>query len=158
MDKRNRAALAYLLAGISAAGRALLAMPESTQLQELSLTALAVVGYLLLCRRTVWPLVCGGGQLVLELVLCGSQNGGVWVWLNPALRAVDLWLLLGASVLMLGVAGQPRRAMPVAASSRRSTRETSTPTEARFSQSLFPWESAPTAPSMAAFPPSLPMA
>ena len=116
MDKRNRAALAYLLAGISAAGRALLAMPESTQLQELSLTALAVVGYLLLCRRTVWPLVCGGGQLVLELVLCGSQNGGVWVWLNPALRAVDLWLLLGASVLMLGVAGQPRRAMPVAAS------------------------------------------
>ena len=59
MDKRNRLALAYLLIGISAAGRALLAVPENTQLQELSLTVLAVVGYLLICRRTVLPLVCG---------------------------------------------------------------------------------------------------
>lgn len=115
MDTRNKVALAYLLAGISAAGRALLAMPDNTQIQELSLTALAVVGYLLVCRRTLAPLVCGAGQLVLELILCGSQAGGVWAWLMPALRAADLWLLLGASVLMLRLAGQPHRAMPAAA-------------------------------------------
>ena len=30
MEKRNHMALAYLLVGISAAGRALLAMPETT--------------------------------------------------------------------------------------------------------------------------------
>lgn len=115
MDTRNKVALAYLLVGISAAGRALLAMPDNTQIQELSLTALAVVGYLLICRRTLWPLLCGAGQLVLELILCGSQAGGMWTWLSPALRAVDLWLLLAASVLMLRLTGQPRRAMPLAA-------------------------------------------
>ncbi len=115
MDTRNKVALAWLLAGISAAGRALLAMPDNTQLQELSLTALAVVGYLLICRRSLAPLLCGAGQLVLELILCGSQTGGVWAWLTPALRAVDLWLLLAASVQMLRLAGQPHRAMPVAA-------------------------------------------
>lgn len=115
MDKRNRLALAYLLIGISAAGRALLAVPENTQLQELSLTVLAVVGYLLLCRRTVGPLVCGAVQLVLELVLCGSQTGGVWGWLMPALRAADLWLLLVSVVLMLRQAAQPARVMPAVA-------------------------------------------
>ena len=89
MDKRNRLALAYLLIGISAVGRALLAVPENTQLQELSLTVLAVVGYLLISRCTVLPLVCGMVQLVLELILCGSQSGGVWIWLMPLLRAAD---------------------------------------------------------------------
>lgn len=112
MDKRNRLALAYLLIGISAAGRALLAVPENTQLQELSLTVLAVVGYLLICRRTVLPLVCGTVQLVLELILCGSQTGGVWTWLMPLLRAADLWVLLLTTVLMLRQAGQPHRLMP----------------------------------------------
>ena len=48
MDKQNRQALAYLLIGVSAAGRALLAVPENTQLQELSLTVLAVVDSFLL--------------------------------------------------------------------------------------------------------------
>lgn len=115
MDKRNRLALAYLLIGISAAGRALLAVPENTQLQELSLTVLAVVGYLLICRRTVLPLICGGAQLVLELVLCGSQTGGVWTWLMPALRAADLWLLVVSMVLMLRQTGQPARVMPAVA-------------------------------------------
>lgn len=115
MNKQNRAALAYLLVGVSAAGRALLAVPENTQLQELSLTVLAVVGYLLLCRRTVAPLVCGVVQLVLELVLCGSQSGGIWTWLLPALRAADLWLLLATAVLLLRQAGQPAKTMPVAA-------------------------------------------
>lgn len=115
MDKQNRAALAYLLVGVSAAGRALLAVPEATQLQELSLTVLAVVGYLLVCRKGVAPLVCGALQLVLELILCGSQSGGMWVWLTPALRAADLWLLLATAVLMLRRAGQPSRAMPLAA-------------------------------------------
>ena len=60
MEKNDRLAAAYLLIGVSAAGRALLAMPDGTQIQELSLTVLAVVGYLLLCRRTVRPLLCGG--------------------------------------------------------------------------------------------------
>lgn len=112
MDKRNRLALAYLLIGISAAGRALLAVPENTQLQELSLTVLAVVGYLLICRRTVLPLFCGAAQLILELILCGSQTGGVWTWLMPLLRSVDLWILLLTAVLMLRQAGQPHRLMP----------------------------------------------
>ena len=115
MEKQNRRALAYLLIGISAAGRALLAMPDNTQIQELSLTVLAVVGYLLVCRRTVAPLVCGALQLVLELVLCGSQSGGIWQWLLPALRAADLWLLLATAVLMLRQADQPARSMPLAA-------------------------------------------
>lgn len=115
MDKRNRQALAYLLIGISAAGRALLAMPDNTQVQELSLTVLAVVGYLLVCRRAVMPLVCGALQLVLELVLCGSQSGGVWQWLLPAFRVADLWLLLATAVLMLRQTGQPARAMPLVA-------------------------------------------
>ena len=115
MDKRNRLALVYLLVGISAAGRALLSVPENTQLQELSLTVLAVVGYLLLCRNTVLPFVCGAVQLVLELILCGSQTGGVWTWLMPALRVADLWLLLLTVVLMLRQAGQPGRVMPAVA-------------------------------------------
>lgn len=115
MNKQNRDALAYLLVGVSAAGRALLAVPENTQLHELSLTVLAVVGYFLLCRRTVAPLLCGVVQLILELVLCGSQSGGIWVWLLPALRAVDLWLLLATAVLLLRQAGRPSKTMPVAA-------------------------------------------
>lgn len=115
MEKRNHMALAYLLVGISAAGRALLAMPENTQLQELSLTVLAVVGYLLVARRTVLPLVCGAVQIVLELILCGSQSGGVWVWLLPLLRSVDLWVLVLSAVLMLRQAGLPHRLMPGAA-------------------------------------------
>lgn len=115
MKQQNRLAVAYLLVGIAAAGRALLAMPDGVELQEVSLTALALVGYLLLCRRTWLPLVCGAAQLVLELILCGSQSGGVWSWLAPGLRAADLWLLLAASVWMLRQAEQPSRKMPVAA-------------------------------------------
>lgn len=115
MDKQNRMAAACLLAGVAAAGRALLAMPDAAGLQELSLTVLAVVGYLLVCRRTALPLACGVAQLALELVLCGNQSGGAWVWLLPALRAADLWLLLAACRRMLRLAGQPHRAMPTAA-------------------------------------------
>ena len=115
MDKQNRMAAACLLAGVAAAGRALLAMPDAAGLQELSLTVLAVVGYLLVCRRDALPLVCGVAQLALELVLCGSQSGGAWVWLLPAMRAADLWLLLAACRRMLRLAGQPHRAMPAAA-------------------------------------------
>ena len=115
MEKENRLAAAYLLIGISAAGRAFLAMPEAVELQELSLTVLALVGYLLVCRRTWKPLVCGVVQVVLELILCGSQHGGVWVWLMPALRSVDLWVLLLASVLMLRQSSQAKTLMPVVA-------------------------------------------
>lgn len=115
MEKENRLAAAYLLIGISAAGRAFLAMPEAVELQELSLTVLALVGYLLVCRRTWKPLVCGVVQVVLELILCGSQHGGVWGWLMPALRSVDLWVLLLASVLMLRQSSQAKTLMPVVA-------------------------------------------
>lgn len=59
MDKRNRPALGFLLVGISAAGRALLAVPETTSLAELSLTMLAVIGYLVLTRQGWRQLVCG---------------------------------------------------------------------------------------------------
>ena len=45
MDKRNKTALAYLLVGVAAAGRALLAVPENAAIQEVSLTVLALVGY-----------------------------------------------------------------------------------------------------------------
>ena len=114
MDKRNRPALGFLLVGISAAGRALLAVPETTALAELSLTMLAVIGYLVLTRQGWRQLVCGVGQLVLELILCGSQAqaGGHWTWLAPLLRAADLALLLAASLLMLALAGHTGRLLP----------------------------------------------
>lgn len=115
MEKDDRLATAYLLVGVAAAGRALLAMPDQTQIQELSLTALAVVGYFLVCRRTARPMLCGAGQLALELILCGSQTGGAWTWLLPLLRAADLWLLWLSARWMLRLAGQPARAMPLAA-------------------------------------------
>ena len=75
MDKRNRTALAYLLVGVAAAGRALLAVPENAAIQEVSLTVLALVGYLLLASKTRLPTVFGAAGLVLELILCGSQTG-----------------------------------------------------------------------------------
>ena len=43
MDKRNKTALAYLLIGVAAAGRALLSVPENAAIQEVSLTVLALV-------------------------------------------------------------------------------------------------------------------
>lgn len=114
MDKRNRLALGFLLAGLSAAGRALLSVPEGVSLAELSLTMLAVVGYLVLGRRGLKPLVCGVGQLILELVLCGAQaeSGGLWLWLAPLLRAADLLLLTAASLYLLTLAGRPGKALP----------------------------------------------
>lgn len=84
MDKRNRTALAYLLVGVAAAGRALLAVPENAAIQEVSLTVLALAGYLLLASKTRLPTVFGAAGLVLELILCGSQTGGAWDLLAPA--------------------------------------------------------------------------
>ena len=75
MDKRNKTALAYLLVGVAAAGRALLAVPENAAIQEVSLTVLALVGYLLLASKTRLPTVFGAAGVVLELILCGSQTG-----------------------------------------------------------------------------------
>ena len=99
MDKRNKTALAYLLIGVAAAGRALLAVPEAAAIQEVSLTVLALVGYLLLAGKAKLPIVFGAAGLVLELILSGAQSGGAWVWLEPALRAVDLWLFWGAALV-----------------------------------------------------------
>lgn len=114
MDKRNRLALGFLLAGLSAAGRALLSVPEGTSLAELSLTVLAVVGYLVLGRQGLKALLCGVGQVILELVLCGAQTeaGGAWVWLAPLLRDADLLLLTLAALYLLTVAGYEGRALP----------------------------------------------
>lgn len=112
MDKRNKTALAYLLAGVAAAGRSLLAVPENTALQEVSLTVLALVGYLLLASKDKRPVLCGAAGLVLELALCGGQTGGVWTWLAPALRAVDLWLFWAAALCLLRLAGRANSKMP----------------------------------------------
>ena len=112
MDKRNKTALAYLLIGVAAAGRCLLAVPENTALQEISLTVLALVGYLLLASRDKRPVLLGGAGLVLELLLCGGQTGGVWVWLSPALRALDLWIFWAAALLLLCLADCTSRRVP----------------------------------------------
>ena len=103
MDKRNRPALAYLLVGVASAGRAMLAMPDAVALQEVSLTVLALVGYLLLGRRTLPVLACGTVQLVLELALCGTLTGPAW--LAPLLRAAALWLLWATVAQMVKIAG-----------------------------------------------------
>lgn len=119
MDKRNRPALAFLLVGLSAAGRALLAVPEGVNTAEISLTAMAVVGYLLLSAKNWRPLVCGAAQLILELVLCSTpaEQGGIWTLLIPVLRAADLWLLWGTALFILDLLGQ--LAPAVAEQSRR---------------------------------------
>ena len=101
MDKRNKTALAYLLIGVAAAGRALLSVPENAAIQEVSLTVLALVGYLLLASKSRLPVLFGAAGLVLELILSGVPAGGASVWLIPALRVADLWLFWGASVVLL---------------------------------------------------------
>ena len=115
MDKRNKTALAYLLVGVAAAGRALLAVPENAAIQEVSLTVLALVGYLLLASKTRLPTAFGAVGLVLELILCGSQTGGAWARLAPALRAADLWLFWGAALVLLRVCGKAGSKMPLVA-------------------------------------------
>ena len=89
MDKRNKTALAYLLIGVAAAGRALLSVPENAAIQEVSLTVLALVGYLLLASKSRLPVLFGAAGLVLELILSGVPAGGASVWL-PYLAALPL--------------------------------------------------------------------
>ena len=96
MDKRNKTALAYLLVGVAAAGRALLAVPENAAIQEVSLTVLALVGYLLLASKTRLPTVFGAAGVVLA----------------PALRAADLWLFWGAALVLVRLAGRQQSKMP----------------------------------------------
>ena len=90
MDKRNKTALAYLLIGVAAAGRALLSVPENAAIQEVSLTVLALVGYLLLASKSRLPVLFGAAGLVLELILSGVPAGGASVWLIPALRVARI--------------------------------------------------------------------
>lgn len=111
MDKRNKTALAYLLIGVAAAGRALLSVPENAAIQEVSLTVLALVGYLLLAPKSRL-LLFGAAGLVLELILSGVPAGGASVWLIPALRVADLWLFWGASVVLLRLAGRQNSRVP----------------------------------------------
>lgn len=112
MDKRNKTALAYLLIGVAAAGRALLSVPENAAIQEVSLTVLALVGYLLLASKSRLPVLFGAAGLVLELILSGAPAGGASVWLIPALRVADLWLFWGASVVLLRLAGRQGSRVP----------------------------------------------
>ena len=121
MDKRNKTALAYLLIGVAAAGRALLSVPENAAIQEVSLTVLALVGYLLLASKSRLPVLFGAAGLVLELILSGVPAGGASVWLIPALRVADLWLFWGASVVLLRLAGR-QGAVPCGAAAGRLQR------------------------------------
>ena len=57
----------------------------------------------------------GAAGLVLELILSGAQSGGAWVWLKPALRAVDLWLFWGAALVLLRLCGKAASKMPLVA-------------------------------------------
>ena len=102
MDKRNKTALAYLLIGVAAAGRALLAVPEAAAIQEVSLTVLALVGYLLLAGEAKLPIVFGAAGLVLELILSGAQSGGAWLF----------W---GAALVLLRLCGKAASKMPLVA-------------------------------------------
>lgn len=89
--------------------------PEAAAIQEVSLTVLALVGYLLLAGEAKLPIVFGAAGLVLELILSGAQSGGAWVWLEPALRAVDLWLFWGAALVLLRLCGKAASKMPLVA-------------------------------------------
>ena len=113
MDKRNknRAGLSALI-GVAAAGRALLSVPENAAIQEVSLTVLALVGYLLLASKSRLPVLFGAAGLVLELILSGVPAGGASVWLIPALRVADLWLFWGASVVLPGWQGRQGGRVP----------------------------------------------
>ena len=112
MDKRNKTALAYLLIGVAAAGRALLSVPEIAAIQEVSLTVLALVGYLLLASKSRLPVLFGAAALALELFLSCVPAGGACGWLIPALRVADLWLFWGASVVLLRLAGRQSCRVP----------------------------------------------
>ena len=108
MDKRNRPALAYLLVGVASAGRAMLAMPDAVALQEVSLTVLALVGYLLLGRCALPVLACGTVQLVLELVLCGTLAGPAWL-------ARLLWATVTQMLKIAGYTTGKNAKMPIVA-------------------------------------------
>ena len=66
MDKRNKTALAYLLIGVAAAGRALLSVPENAAIQEVSLTVLA------LWATCCWPPKAGCRCFSVRRALCWS--------------------------------------------------------------------------------------
>ena len=69
MDKRNKTALAYLLIGVAAAGRALLSVPENAAIQEVSLTVLALVGYLLLDEQITVMSVIGAVLITVGVIV-----------------------------------------------------------------------------------------
>ncbi|MDD4850860.1 MAG: hypothetical protein PHO10_09220 [Gemmiger sp.] len=101
MDTKKHKALGFLLVALAAAGRALLGVPGDSSMAEVSLTLLAAMGVLLLGSSQRLALLPAAGQFLLELVLCGTHNQGVWRWLRPAIRLADLWLLFGMMYLLL---------------------------------------------------------
>ena len=107
MDKRNKTALAYLLIrGWRRRGGPCSPCRRPLPFRKSPLTVLAMVGYLLLAGKAKLPIVFGAAGLVLELILSGAQSGGAWVWLEPALRAVDLWLFWARRWCCCGCAGK----------------------------------------------------
>ena len=74
----------------------------------------------MLDRIALCILIIGGinwgsiGLFAFDLVafICGGQTGGVWVWLSPALRALDLWLFWAAALLLLRLADCTSRRVP----------------------------------------------
>lgn len=104
MDRRNRAALGFLLAGIATSGRAFLSVPETSGMAELSLTVLMLVGYLVLTKDALPALLCGVCMAALELLMCGSEAGTEGLWM--AVRLADLWLMAAAVWFMTKAAGK----------------------------------------------------
>ncbi len=125
MDKRNknRAGLSAHRCGGGRPGTALCA-GKRRHSGEVSLTVLALVGYLLLASKSRLPVLFGAAGLVLELILSGVPAGGASVWLIPALRVADLWLFWGASVVLLRLAGaaEQQGAVPCGAAAGRLQR------------------------------------
>lgn len=103
MDINNRPALGFLLLGVAAISRALLGVQGTSSTAEVTLTVLAGLGAAVLGARCRLALVAYCGQFVLELLLCGMEDGG---WLRPVLRSADLWLVLAGVWVTLTAAEQ----------------------------------------------------
>lgn len=103
MDKNNRPALGFLLLGVAAIGHALLGVQGTSSTAEVTLTVLAGLGAAVLGARCRLALAAYCGQFVLELLLCGMEDGG---WLRPVLRSADLWLVLAGVWVTLTAAEQ----------------------------------------------------
>ena len=100
MDKRNRPALGFLLAGVGLAGRALMGVPQASSIAELTLGALMLIGYLVLVQQVRLPVFFCAASLALELYLCGTGLDTAALS-TVLLRQADLWFAYDAATLTL---------------------------------------------------------